>query len=303
MINTPPHVIRHFRMKNKAVENAGKPALVSDDVLKTTDFIFSRNFEVSRRGDSGQLMLAKSKLNKAERYIIKHEYTDCACNEFVYSKLANFLGVKVPAAKLFEITPDEKRKYFKTEFIVGIKYINAVAVQKGFSFTDKNLANNWQDYFKFKALYDLFDEGDDIETILDDKGYIYRIDNTDAFRLGSYFLDLAGIDYAFEGFVDVKANIRKQILNILNYDEGPGRFIYQYEKLCSKYGENYAKYYLEPFCKMQEVPDDYINEFLNTLCHFYADMVGDYYRGYIEKCKRIDFFGNWKTRVEAVKMQ
>jgi len=285
MKSIPPDIFKNLRIQNKRIENSNKPSLVSIDVLKTTDYIFSKDFEVNREGDSGQLLLATNKINKDEKYIVKHEYTDCACNEFVYYKLANFLGVKIPTTKLFEIPFDEKREYFKTEFVVGIEYINLV--KEGFSFSDKNLANNWQDYFRYRALYDLFDEGDGVETILDDKGNLYRIDTTDAFRLGNFFLDYAGIDYIFEDVVDIKANIRKQIMQSLNYDENPDRFIHKYTKLCNEYGKEYAKYYLEPFYKMQELPDDYVNDFLNTLCYFYADMVGDYFRNYIEKSKRI----------------
>ena len=75
-----------LRMESKEKENQGKPPITSPDVVQTADFVFSRI--PHQEGDSGRLLLAKQKADRNNRYLVKHAYTDCACNEFIYTKLA-----------------------------------------------------------------------------------------------------------------------------------------------------------------------------------------------------------------------
>ena len=70
-------------------------------------------------GDSGPLLLAKRKQNRAEQYLVKHAYTDCACNEFVYTKLAQAMGYSMPDVLLLRLSPQEKRPYFDTEYLIA----------------------------------------------------------------------------------------------------------------------------------------------------------------------------------------
>ena len=48
-----------------------------------------------------------------------------------------------------------------------------------------------------------------------------------------------------------------------------------------KYGNEYRDLYLKPFSQIQDIPDIYIDGFLNTLCYFYPDYIGDYYKLFI----------------------
>lgn len=116
------NIMRRQRMEYKRMENLSKPPLCADDVVKTTDFVFSAPFE--HEGDSGQLLLAKRKTDRSDRFLVKHAFTDCACNEYVYTKLAQAMGYKMPDVMLFQLSDTEKRKYFKTEYIIGARYLN-----------------------------------------------------------------------------------------------------------------------------------------------------------------------------------
>lgn len=49
----------------------------------------------------------------------------------------------------------------------------------------------------------------------------------------------------------------------------------------SHYGDECAAPYLEPFSRIQEISDDYIDGFLNTLCYFYPDFIADYFKLFI----------------------
>ena len=114
MISRANSMMRTLRMKDKALENSKKPPLCSPAVRCTGDFVFSKICPQDCIGDSGQLLLAKE---KTHRYLVKHEYTDSAANEFVYTKLARAMGFKMPNAVLFRLSDGEKRRYFKTEYI------------------------------------------------------------------------------------------------------------------------------------------------------------------------------------------
>ena len=89
-----------LRMESKEKENQGKPPITSPDVVQTADFVFSRI--PHQEGDSGRLLLAKQKADRNKRYLVKHAYTDCACNEFIYTKLAQVMGYSMPDAVLFQ---------------------------------------------------------------------------------------------------------------------------------------------------------------------------------------------------------
>ncbi len=41
--------------------------------------------------------------------------------------------------------------------------------------------------------------------------------------------------------------------------------------------ESYIKPFLEPFSRIQEIRNDYIEDFLNTLCYFYPDYIGEFF--------------------------
>ena len=88
-----------LRMESKEQENQGKPPITSPDVVQTADFVFSQI--PHQEGDSGRLLLAKRKVDRNDRYLVKHAYTDCACNEFIYTKLAQAMGYCMPDAVLF----------------------------------------------------------------------------------------------------------------------------------------------------------------------------------------------------------
>lgn len=279
--------MKRLRMLNKQFENNKKLPINSPDILFTADYNFSKKHGINRVGDSGNLLLSYNKNNRSEKYIVKHYFSDCACNEFVYSKLANAMGIKVPYVKLFSISPGEKRRYFHTEYIAGIEYLNIVKEFVNFDFIRNNEVSNWQDFFKYKALYNLLAELDSFEVVLTADNYIYKIDNTASFRISYYSIDTLGIDVDFEG-LNIKAKTAEQILKQLQmYKENPSlfNFDYDYELISERYGKEYLKYYLQPFYDIQDIKKDYIDSFLNTLCYIYPDFLGEYYRQYIDIIK------------------
>lgn len=174
----------NLRMESKERENRNKPPVSSPDVVRTADFIFSPFGSPEQEGDSGALLLARRKTNRKEQYVIKHAYTDCACNEFVYTKLAQAMGYTMPAALLFQLSSGEKRRCFKTEYIIGLRHLDLEIESP--SYTEiREKAVNWKEYFSFLGMYVMFSESDSFETPLAKDGMIYRIDTTDAFPVST----------------------------------------------------------------------------------------------------------------------
>lgn len=183
--------MKHLRMESKIEENRRKSPIVSPDIVQTADFIFSK--ELTHNGDSGKLLLAKKKTNRLERYLVKHAYTDCACNEYVYIKLAQAMDYCMPDAVLFELSNNEKRPYFKTEYIIGLRYLNVLKAFPSYE-EIRSQATNWTHYFSFYGLYGMTGEDDGIELLLAEDNKIYRVDTTDAFPINNHHLYTAGIN-------------------------------------------------------------------------------------------------------------
>lgn len=275
---------KNDRLAYKAKQNAQKLPLVSDDVLETSEFTFAK-FMTERKGDSGQLLVAKRKTNRNEKYIVKHEFTDCAANEFVYTKLVQRMGYHMPDVKLFKLSSGEKRPYFKTEYIIGEKFISLIDDNPSFEMI-RNNAVNWEDIFGFYAMESMFSESDGIEVVLADDGLLYRIDTTSSFSISFYDLDNAGIDVEYKGS-NINDEVKKS-LRSRDFDAffNTSAFEWNLQYFIERYGNICIEPYLLPFIRVQEIPNEYIDRFLNTLCYFYPDYIGDYYKSYITALKK-----------------
>ena len=273
-------IMRQLRMEDKERENEGKPPLDSPDVMITGDYVFTPITPLDRIGDSGQLLLAKKKADRSQQYLIKHEFTDCAANEYVYTKLAQAMGLKRPDAFLFQLSKVEKRRYFKTEYILGTTFLNLVIESPTYE-QIREQAANWQDFFHFQAMYTMCRERDSFEVPIASDGYLYRVDTTASFILSDNMLAQAGINEVVGNSVP-KENIKKYIeqcdfdncWQYCNFDT-------ELQRLLQRYGEECREPYMETFSLIQELRPDYIDGFLNALCYFYPDFIGDYFKRFI----------------------
>ena len=280
-----------MRVEFKKRENQNKPSLISPDVVQVRDYDFSVFSE--REGDSGKLLLATQKSNSANQYLVKHAYTNCACNEFIYTKLALAMGYAMPKAVLFQASSSEGLSHFETEYVIGEQLLNVVNEQPSYE-EIRNSADNWSDYFAFYALYEMTGEGDDVELLLADDNLIYRVDTTGAFPIGNFQLDLAAVDQNIAG-VNPYQMTKEQLLssdfsNVLNCFACDCML-----KKCLEIDSKCKAYYLEPFARIQEVREDYIDDFLNTLCYFYPDYIGEYFKRYLSALKK-DAAAYWKEK-------
>lgn len=265
----------------KEQENKNRIIPISDDILYISDFTLERfaNF-----GDSGDLYLATNKHNHNEKYILKHEYYDSACNEYMYSKIGNKMGIKIAPVKLFVL--DDKEKKFKSDFVCGIKYLeNCEHVNFNYIEKNKNNIDNWKDYFRMFCLELLFEEEDGIE-VVKYNNEIYRLDTTAAFTISDFFIHPLAYDYNNNG-INIKEFANKNILQMAkrNTDLRISRWESDMDHFLEKFGDKYFNYYLETYKLLEKVTDKDIEYWTNILTFFYPNVIGDYFKNYFNNLK------------------
>ena len=137
-------------------------------------------------------------------------------------------------------------------------------------------AKNWEHYFAFYGLYSLTGEGDGVEILLADDDRIYRVDTTDAFPISNFQLDAAGIHQTIRGLNPqqvMKENLLSSDLSHVLDSSWCDVHLARCLKICP----DSLPYFLGPFARIQEIGDDYIDDFLNTifpLCKSSARSIG-----------------------------
>lgn len=274
-------ILRNARLAYKRKENRGKPPLDSSDVVRTEDFVFRPYTD--RTGDSGKLLLAQSRAVKDEVYLVKHELVDCACNEFVYTKLAQAMGYTMPDAVLFSLSPGKDFRLFDTEYVIGERFLNVIDPHPKFD-TIRQKASNWVQYFSFWGLFCITGESDSMQLLLADDSKIYRIDTTSAFPVSDLMLNMAGVDMEFGGQNPneaVKQSFAEMDLSNTLDVTACDRVL----KTVSGLDQQAEHCFFEPFQRIQDVNDSLIDDILNTLCYFYPDYVGEFFRRYFKELK------------------
>lgn len=277
--------IRQFERESfrklKEQENKNKEIPLSDDILYISNFTLEK---FPNSGDSGDLYLATSKYNLNEKYILKHEYYDCACNEYMYSKIGNKMGIKIAPVKLFVL--DDKEKKFKSDFVCGIKYFeNCEPVNFNYIDKNKDYINNWKDYFRMLCLETLFEEGDGIEVVkYNDE--IYRLDTTDAFTISDFYIHPLAYDYNNNG-INIREFANKNILKMTqrNTDLRISRWKFGIDFCLEKFGDKYFEYYLDTFKLFEQVTENDIENWANILTFFYPNIIGEYFKRYFNNLK------------------
>lgn len=278
-------VIKEFERKSfrklKEKENKNKDFSISDDILFISDF----NLKIfPNSGDSGNLFLATNKYNSNEKYILKHEYYDCACNEYMYSKIGNKMGIKIAPVKLFIL--DDKEEKFKSDFVCGIKFFeNCKHVNFDYIDKNKNNINNWEDYFRIICLESLFEEGDGIE-IIEYNNNIFRLDMTDAFTISDYYIYPLAYEYNNNG-INIRKFANKSILKMS--ERNTDSRIYKWKSNINyykeKFGYKYFEYFLETLKRFEQIAEKDVEIWATTLTFLYPDIIGEYFKNYFYNLK------------------
>jgi hypothetical protein len=236
-------------------------------LFKVKDFKFEIH---SDGGDSGQLYLAMRGTD-GKKFIVKHEYADCVCNEFVYFAIAKELGLKVLECNLFETNNSGIFKYGRA---IAIEYIEKQKIGKIVG--NKSKVKNWQEFFYHWALYTAFLEADGMEMIVDKNGYCYRIDTTDALALSDTFALGISHPVAFEHLCKHMPENERMIFDELTFKS---------REIKEKYSQEEYGLFRGAIEKLAHFDLEKLNPYLNELCKVYAKEIKAYYIKFLTSCK------------------
>lgn len=139
-------------------------------------------------GDSGKMLIARRKPGVDEscpkKLLIKHRYSNDPCNEFMYSRIAESLGV--PATKVYLIScPAWRKSGFNSRYICGIEYIDGLRNLTQDEFSSEEAVEFTASAYCLSAL--LF-QGDQVSLGATSGGF-YSYDFAETFMLGSGYMD------------------------------------------------------------------------------------------------------------------
>ncbi len=247
---------------------------MTDYIISTENYTYET---FSHNGFSGSLYLATSKDDSLPKLLIKHENPSSACNEFMYSKLAELLHIHAPNVFLFEVS-DKDRKLFKSSYVVGIEYIEGL---RKFSLDEMNSKPEWQrEYAECYALAVICSQEDRVQMGMTPDGHIVSFDYTECFHLPSSTTKLMEYDEdtRIEAMKNCLDRTEREYHNIL---AGAGASVLQKE-LCMNTVEEVYPLYHEPFKKLTALTTEQIEVATNPLYDIYPIEIGVYFEEYIK---------------------
>ncbi len=248
--------------------------MITDNILNTENHTYE---PFSHNGFSGSLYLATAKDGSLPKLLIKHENPSSACNEFMYSRLAELLRIHAPKVYLFEVAEKDKT-IFMSPYVVGIEYMEGL--QK-FTLDEMNSKPEWQrEYAECYALAVMCSQDDRIQMGMTSDGHIVSYDYTECFYLPASTTRLMGFDE------DTRVNALKHCLSSVKkaYHDilaGAGASVLRNE-LCLGSVEEVYPFYIEPFKKLIALTSEEIEAATDPLYDIYPIEVGVYFEEYIK---------------------
>ena len=246
-------------------------------ILNTEDYTYK---PYSDGGFSGKLLLAKPKTTGLPKLLIKSENPSSACNEFMYSRLAELLRVPAPRAYMMEVSKKDRR-LFSSPYVVGIEYMDRL---RTFTLEEMRSSAEWQrEYAGQYALAAMFDQDDSVQLAMTADGHIVGYDFTEAFWL----TDMGMTHYLLseEQLTGVliqrlEASIRRGTSML----SAGGSVVRKHFGL----PEDAAipSKYLEPMERFLALTEDQIMGLTDALFEFYPAAIPVYFEEYIEAVKR-----------------
>jgi len=234
---------------------------------------FQHPLHPNETGDSGALEFAASKTDPSEQYIIKlgNTYPEVACNEFLYHKVSDALGMYTQNVKLITGNKNYRRS-------AAIRYAPNI---KLFSLKEST-EENYRAFFEFEALYVILNESDSNEYYLDEQGRLFKLDNAASFTVEQTTIMLFDGNPIGRLFIP---NIGAP-LNAIDYDW----YGLKYDVFSREHGEEAGKAYLSIMQRFSEFDETVLYEAYEDLEKQYPKALSYYYNDFIrirkETCRR-----------------
>lgn len=232
-------------------------------------------------GFSGKLLLATAKNPDLPNLIIKSDNPSSACNEFMYSRLAELLHIPTPKTYIMDVAEQDKH-LFGSPYVVGIEFLDGLQ-----SFTLEEMRSsdiNKAEYAAHYTLAAMFDQSDRVQLMKTSDGHITGFDFTEAFWLS----DMAVSTYSFsdEGLADILsqrllAHKRQGFYLMAN----AGATVLQ-KHLNEQDIHDVYPYYLAPMKALCRLTEEEIVELTDVLSETYSVAVAVFYEEYITLLKK-----------------
>ncbi len=243
-------------------------------ILNTENF----NYEpYSDKGFSGKMLLATPKITDSLKLLIKSENPSSACNEFMYSRLAELLRIPAPKAYIMNVARKDKR-LFGSPYVVGIEYMDGF---HRFELDEMLSSPVWKkEYAGHFALSAMFEQDDLVQMAMTADGHIVGFDFTETFWLS---------DISVDTFRLHENRLTDLLAGRLRASENRGFSMLSAggSVVMSKFGtDTVPEEYLEPMRAMYALEKENIVELLNTLDEVYSIPVSVYFEEYLVLLKK-----------------
>lgn len=247
---------------------------MENHILNTQDFTYEPFFY---HGFSGSLYLATPKCEGLPKLLIKHENTSSACNEYMFSKLAELLCIHAPKVYLFDVDEKDER-LFASPYVVGIEYIEGL---RSFTLHEMNSKPAWQrEYAQNYALAVICSQDDNVQMSMTPDGHIISYDYTECFYLPASATSCMNRDE------DTRIEIIKRHLS--SFYRAPhdilanaGATVLQ-KHLNKEHLEEVYPLYHDPMKRLIELTGEQIEAATELLYDIYPIEIGVYFEEYIK---------------------
>ena len=152
-------------------------------ILNTDNYTYE---PYSDGGFSGKILFAKPKKTDLPKLLIKSENPSSACNEFMYSRLAELLRIPTPKAYIMDVSKKDK-KLFGSPYVVGIEHMEGM---HSFTLEEMRSSPEWKkEYAGQYALAAMFDQADRVQLTMSADRHITGYDFTETFWLSDMTLN------------------------------------------------------------------------------------------------------------------
>lgn len=248
-----------------------------DLILNTKDYSFA-HFDHEGLGGSTKYIATSKSGEYPKKLIVKHNCEFAiSCNGFVFGRIGELLGIKVPKTYMFDVSPDD-RYLFESPCVAGMEFIEGfqpidISVVK----TTPKLEKAFVECFVLHALLSDFDDNVQLAYVPGDTIYPFDFDE-------SFWFDKGLFQFTFKHYDLAESQIIRRLSAVA--DKGVKiKFDVCYQVLCKELGYSQEKanlpYFFDVLNRFCSLKKEEVFSITDTLLDFFPDLVSAFYDEYI----------------------
>ena len=242
---------------------------MSEYTLRFDDYLYE---PYKHNGLSGTIYLAAPKGGEGKRYLVKNEYANCGCNEFMFSRVAALLGLNTPECRLFAFSNQKGAHAFR--YAAAIEYIENATAPKL-----EEIRRNPEDLRQYVLSHIarvFFADDDRVEFVRSADGRLVSIDFTEAFDVNHILVFVSDNDAPENPFLAKLRNpgLSRYVNQLPNIEK-----VFVKNGICSSDAFYDVLYdfgigFLNP-------DQTAVREMLDALSQVYPRLIVDYFEGFL----------------------